>query len=127
MKVQSAAELPPRPSLSEYYASKEHRAQAAVEVWKRHAARIRANLIEMRRCLKKSEAARDTYYALQDAYKSRGLEGFELDEALKTNREAQAAVSDNQMYDRWATKYAAIVQAETAAYNLDIHADGEPK
>lgn len=121
MNVQSAAPLPQRPKMDpEHY-------MRQTEERKRHAARIRANLIEMRRCLKKSERARDTYYALQDAYKGRGLEGFELDEALKTNREAQAAISDNQMYDRWTTKYAAVVQAETAAYNLDIHADGEPK
>lgn len=70
---------------------------------------------EMRKCLDKSEKARDTYYAYRDAFADeRGLTGFELDEALKVKREAQAAISDNQMYDRWAQKYASVLQAEAA-------------
>lgn len=75
--------------------------------------------ILMRKCLDNSEKARDTYYALKDAYqKEKGLEGHALDEALKLNAKAQKAISDNVMYDRWAMKYAEVLQAEVAYANF---------
>jgi hypothetical protein len=91
---------------------------------KRHLARIRTNLIEMRRCLRESERARDTFYKIRDEYREvEGLRGAELDIALTTNTKAKAAVADNVMYDRWATKYAGVVQTEISAFQLGIHAD----
>lgn len=74
---------------------------------------------QMRACLDKSEKARDTFYVLKDAYEGeRNLTGPELEAAMKNNAKAQAAVADNIMYDRWATKYAAVLQAEIAYANF---------
>jgi len=74
---------------------------------------------EMRQCLDKSEKARDTYYMLKQAYQhEKGLSGAELERAMdRPGSRAQSAVSDNIMYDRWAAKYAAIIQAEIAYAN----------
>jgi len=90
----------------------------------RHFYRIKGLIVEMRRTLRKSEQARDRYYDTVDAYKTqRGLTGFELDKAVEADRIAQGAISDSQLYDRWATKYAAVVQAEIAAYNIGLHVE----
>lgn len=69
----------------------------------------------MRKYLDLSEKARDSYYLIKQAYaKEQHLGSVELDAALQRNTKAQKAVSDNIMYDRWATKYAAVLQAEIA-------------
>lgn len=87
-----------------------------------HYLRIRAMQAEMRRCLKKSEQARDLFYATKDAYETqRGLTSFELDKALDNDRVAQGAIADSQLYDRWTIKYASVIQAEIAAFNIGLH------
>lgn len=69
----------------------------------------------MRKYLDLSEKARDSYYLLKKSYEEeRGLGGFEVDAALQRDAKAQKAISDNQMYDRWATKCATVLQAEVA-------------
>lgn len=77
---------------------------------------------EMRECLKKSEEARDDFYRVKDAYSLEGLSGYALDAALSDNRDAQRAVANSVLYDRWTTKYAAVLQAELLLfeYNKEV-------
>ena len=87
----------------------------------KHAAYIIRQLAEMRRCLALSEAARDKYYKAVDFWKGKGFDGTMLDIELRNDYKAQKNVSDNQLYDRWAAKYAAVVSAEIAAFEHDLH------
>jgi len=74
---------------------------------------------EMRRCLDASEKARDTYRMIKAAFRAeRQLTTTEIDEMMKRNPKAVSAASDNIMYDRWAAKYAEIIQAEIAYANF---------
>jgi len=91
------------------------------EARRRHANYISSLILEMRKCLTESEAARDRYYAVKDDYKSRGMRRGEIAVSMGTDFDAKCAVSDSQLYDRWATKYAAVVSAEIAAFEHDIH------
>lgn len=98
------------------------------DVQKRHAARIQANLIEMRRCLRASEEARDAFNAIKGGYKERkGLSRGELAAAMDSDFDAKVAIADSQLYDRWTSKYAAVVAAELEAYRAGIHANNWSK
>ena len=94
---------------------------ALAEARRRHADYIAGLILEMRKCLTWSEDARDKYYAVKDGYKSKGLKRGEIAVSMGTDFDAKCAVSDSQLYDRWATKYAAVVSAEIAAFEHDIH------
>jgi len=94
-----------------------------VLVRKRHVARIRNLLIEMRLYLRLAKEANVTFNEIKEAYRKKGMGRAELIMAMDTNTDAKFAVADNQMYDRWAARNAAVITAEIAAYNMGIHAD----
>ena len=48
------------------------------EARRRHADYIADLILEMRKCLSESEAARDRYYAVKDDYKSKGMRRGEI-------------------------------------------------
>jgi hypothetical protein len=70
---------------------------------------------EMRRCLHKSEEARDQYYRRADVWKEKGFAGVELDIELRNDYDAQKALADENLYSRWAQKYSGHLVAELAA------------
>lgn len=114
--------------LAEYRADQEERrsksfAPQATEVQKRHLRRIRDLVVKMRRSLRRSEEANALYNSIRGELKEKNLSRGDLAARLDNNFDAKVAVADNIMYDRWATKYAAIVSAEIAAYKLGIHVD----
>lgn len=102
----------PDPTLNDF--SKRDKEIFAHVVDKTFVERLKYLRFQMYQALIKSERARDTYYATVDAYKAKGLRGIELEQELKLDRVAQNAISDSQLYDRWATKYAAVIQSEAA-------------
>lgn len=102
--------------MAQQYTQEQREAQA------RHALYIKGLVTEMRHVLKKSEEARDTYYRRKKELREKGMSASEADiAASQSDYIAKCAISDSQLYDRWATKYAAVVQAELMAYEQDIH------
>lgn len=75
--------------------------------------------MEMRKCLDKSERYRDTFCLIEDSYREEQLLApHQVDARMKTNAEAMSAQALNAMYDRWAQKYAEVIQAEIAYANF---------
>lgn len=71
--------------------------------------------MEMRKCLDKSERYRDIFWLIEDGYqREQLLAPHQVDARMKINAEAMSAQALNAMYDRWAMKYAEVIQAEVA-------------
>jgi hypothetical protein len=108
--------------------SKQMKQNMADRVRTEHANYIVGLVAEMRRCLRESEKARDRFYEVRDALKrERGKSGAQLDHEMSIDINAKMAVSNSQLFDRWATKYAAIVQAEISCFENDLHPTEYPK